>query len=82
MRTLARPRSSETQSPFCKAKDIHMTSGKRNTKSPPIAPRITTADDVLFELHDVFCRAYAGVLALQAGGNTPVYSCGGSEASK
>ena len=49
-----------------------MTSGKRNTKSPPSAPRITTADDALFKLHDNFCRAYAGMLALRAGGNTPV----------
>jgi hypothetical protein len=49
-----------------------MTSGKRNTKSPPIAPRITTADDALFKLHDAFCRAYANMLSLRGGGNTPV----------
>jgi hypothetical protein len=49
-----------------------MTSGKRNTKSPPTAPRITTADDALFKLHDNFCRAYAGMLSLRGGSNTPV----------
>jgi hypothetical protein len=49
-----------------------MTSGKRNTKSPPIAPRITTADDALFRLHDAFCRAYSDMLSLRGGSNTPV----------
>jgi hypothetical protein len=49
-----------------------MTSGKRNTKSPPIALRITTADDALFKLHDAFCRAYAHALSLQAGSSIPV----------
>lgn len=52
---------------MAKATRVHSTPRRTASKNTANAPRVKTADDALFKLHDNFCRSYSAMLQLEGG---------------